>query len=378
MLDTIVMKVNSRDFRLSNLEAFSPPATDLYKRITGVNGRCKYIRNPTKTEKEHGYKPRITIHKTYFANGAYKIDMFIECSAPKLVFGNNFAELTNNDFSKVINALDAALTEMGVIIKTEALKNAEISAIHYSKNIILKSGIMCSTVLNSLKKLDLHRSLDLMQTDFKNGGEMVKYHSNNYEIALYDKIKDLQQAKSNGDKRAIETDYYCQYSLFDSAGTIQKHQEVFRLEVRLKRRKLKTTLDTLGIKTECTLKQLFSQSIAKTILLHYWKIITKGLYVFNLNTNDTEKALEHVQQLFPKTKPMKVMELLGIITTCQQIGIIEFRNRFRLTNNQWYRIKANLKRLEEIPYKHPILLALNDINDKLNEFKTLSTNDLKM
>ncbi|MCP4395404.1 MAG: hypothetical protein GY804_14230 [Alphaproteobacteria bacterium] len=94
MFDTIVMKINSRDFRLTNLKDFTPPATDLYKSYKGINSHSKYIRNPTKAEKEIGYKPRITIYKTSFEYGGYKADMFIEFSAPKLVFGNNFEELT--------------------------------------------------------------------------------------------------------------------------------------------------------------------------------------------------------------------------------------------------------------------------------------------
>jgi hypothetical protein len=66
----------------------------------------------------------------------------------------------------------------------------------------------------ALQKLDVNQKLDLAHTTFRNGGLMAKYHATNYEIALYDKVKDLEHAAKFGDRRGAETDYGCQSDLF--------------------------------------------------------------------------------------------------------------------------------------------------------------------
>ena len=86
-----------------------------------------------------------------------------------------------------------------------------------------------------------------------------------YEIAIYDKVKELEQGSMNGTCSGAETDYDCQHNLF--AG--KKMPEVLRLEVSLKSRKAKSLLKTLGIQCDMTLKALFCTSLSHAVLIHY-------------------------------------------------------------------------------------------------------------
>ena len=61
----------------------------------------------------------------------------IEFSAPKMLFGNNFDELTDSDFPNLLTKLKRTLKEMGVFILEDHLTSAPVSAIHFSKNIPL-------------------------------------------------------------------------------------------------------------------------------------------------------------------------------------------------------------------------------------------------
>jgi hypothetical protein len=50
-----------------------------------------------------------------------------------MVFGNNFDELASRDFSKLVTALHEGLSVMGIRVPKDTLREARVSAIHYSK-----------------------------------------------------------------------------------------------------------------------------------------------------------------------------------------------------------------------------------------------------
>jgi hypothetical protein len=46
------------------------------------------------------------------------------------LFGNNFDELTNDDFEPMLAKLVHILKDMGVLVFTQVLRNAPVSAVH--------------------------------------------------------------------------------------------------------------------------------------------------------------------------------------------------------------------------------------------------------
>lgn len=373
MLDTIAISLPEKDFRIRYPERFSPHAQSVYAPAFGDRGLIKAIYNPAKAEKATGYKPRLTLLKRPYTERSHAIWLKVEFSAPKLVFGNNFEELdVSGSLEIVLRALHEALRKMGIETKYDALLNAKVSAIHYSKNILLDRATPCFLLIQALEKLDLSNKLDLTQTDFRNSGQMVKYHASTYEIALYDKVKDLEQAGKYGEKRGVETDYGGMLDLFSE---YKQKPEVLRLEVRLSSRKVKPLLKTLGFNSEINLSGLFSADISRAVLLHYWKIITDGLYVLNIDTKDIEKLLYAIKTVFPRKRSNKIMELVGFVFLCQKLGIRGARMALNLKNYQWYRIKADMKALED-KNLCPRFRILHEIKRDLQEFIPLVKADI--
>jgi hypothetical protein len=368
MLDTIVLTVPEREYRLRAPERFTPHAAMLRNPALGQNATLKAVCNPTKADKATGYKPRLTLFRRPYSTPVLRV----EFSAPKLLFGNNFEELHGRqDLPRVIIALHAALAVMGVDVAHEALETACVSAVHYSKNILLERTTPCFLIIQALEKLDLSCKLDLTQTDFRNGGQMVKYHASTYEIALYDKVKDLEQANTYGDKRGAESDYDTMADLFTGA----RKPEVLRLEVRLTARKLKSLCKTLGFTCGDTMADLFSPDLSRAILLHYWKVITDGLYLTQINTKDVERLVHTIRAAFPQKRVGKVMELMGFITTCQALGVRGARLALALKDHQWYRLKHDAKALEAIA-TCPRFAVLANVRGQLREFVPLTKADL--
>jgi hypothetical protein len=97
--------------------------------------------------------------------------------------------------------------------------------------------------------------------------------------------------------------------------------------------------------------------------------------MMNIYTKDVERLVYAIRTAFPRKRPSKIMELLGFILTCHKIGVRGARLTLGLKNNQWYRIKSDLKALEGSDV-FPRFLILNGIKKDLQEFIPLVKADI--
>ncbi len=142
MLDTIALTLYSHEFNIVAPDKFKPNANSIMDLANGQQRKetlMKAVCNPTKQQAEAGfYLPRLTLYGRRDSSGSYNITLRVECSFPKLIYGNNFNELTDQDFANVVDTLSMGLERQGVIAYGMNLADASVSSIHYSKNIVLK------------------------------------------------------------------------------------------------------------------------------------------------------------------------------------------------------------------------------------------------
>ena len=375
MLDTIVLSLNQTEFEITDMQKFSPSAQGLYAPpfyALGARGNYSCYQNPTKTELAAGnYKPRLTLTKRK-ANAGYATTLRCEFSAPKLLLGNNFSELLDSDFTRLLDKLHSLLAGMGVRVKKDALRQVEISAIHYSKNVPLLDYTSCAMILGELGKINLTQRLDLSKTDYRNGGHAIRYHSNSYELAFYDKIKDMQQAKKNGSKRAIEDDYEMQRDLFAKVST-QQPLEVLRMELRIgNRTKLKSLLQAVGIISDMRFESLFKQAISQKMLLHFWHKISQDMPMLALShfkPEDIYHAL--LTETKGNAKPAKLLQQIGALAIIQNVGMRGLHSLISSHSNDrtWQRMKKELEKTD-VSCRMKYAAALN-VQRCLETFKPL-------
>jgi len=349
MLDTIVLTLKSGMFTILDHDKFSPSTKGLYDptgyyRLGGrSNITCK--QNPTPNELKNGiYKPRLTVTKRINRAGNFEIPLKIEFSVPKLLYGNNFDELTDADFPAVVQKLKIVLREMGVYLFEKNLVNAPVSSVHYSKNIALTDYTTPYTYLSQLAKVNINKRLDTNRTDFRNEGHSFKYRANSFEIVFYDKIKDLQQAKVS-EKRAEENDNALQLGLFDIL-TKKQPLEVLRVEIRLnKRQKISQILKLIGKDIEPTFVSIFNQDTAKKVLLHYISEIEEAYPpLLTYQYDSPKKFFTGFLTANPKTKLTPALKMLGLRALLEEIGIREFREiTKRYGNSAWYSLNKEMK-----------------------------------
>ena len=137
MIDTIVLMLDSTSYKITEPDHFVPSA-----RLVTLHGApIQAKQNPTQRELKSGiYKPRLTLSARMNMHGVREIMLKIELSLPKLFFGNNFQELQYKDFAPLVSKLAASLKTMGVVVDESVLAQADVCAVHYSKNIVLTDG----------------------------------------------------------------------------------------------------------------------------------------------------------------------------------------------------------------------------------------------
>lgn len=364
MIDTVALTLKQDEFEIIDRSKFQRTI------IGGKYSYTKYMNNPN--IKLEGYKPRLTIYDRFGT-----LSLRVEFSAPKMLFGNNFDELVDEDFDEIIYKLQMSLGSMGIATKSDSLKYAEVSAIHYSKNMIFTDYTSSSMLITELSKIDISAKLDQTTKDFRNDGHSLAYHANSYEICFYDKRKDLEQAKKYGDKRSIEDDNIIQLDLFDN--TTSDPFEILRLEYRLNNRQhMKILFPKIGIKTDLKFKSLFRGDFSKKLLLNVWQLFENDLTLTTQKTDDPIALLEGVFRAKPNISLLKALAYaMGFnIASSGNGGIKSFRDSVVKHSDlrSWYRIKTQLKGIGLSPNKTK-LEALLQIGKQLGQFEPIKLKD---
>ncbi len=377
MIDTIVITLSEDSFTINDHDRFSPSTEGLYANYYRLGGRSNLscVQNPTITELRAGnYKPRLTATKRLVKSCNYQVTLKVEFSAPKLIYGNNFDELRNDDFNLIISILRSKLLDMGVSVSEPILAHAPVSSIHYSKNIPLVDYTTPYFYLEKLSKINLNQRLDLNQTDFRNEGHSLKFRANSFEVVFYDKMKDLCKARTS-EKRAEEKENVIQMKLFEKV-EIQKPFEVLRMEVRLnKRQKLKQVLNKVGTPVEPTFESLFNKEIARKVLLHYMTEMEKGYpAILDYDFSDAKTLLSDIVIGKKKVGLKEALAILGLRTIIAEVGVREFREiTKKYSKITWYRLNKEMKEISSVSGQQPFLA----IRKCLEEFKPLKLIDFQ-
>lgn len=367
MIDTIVLTFNKDTYQIINPEMFTPSAHWVItnKPIRGIISK----QNPTKKELRAGiYKPHLTLSHRLNAVLVYEPMLKVELSLPKLLFGNNFHELQYKDFDAITDKLMIVLQGMGVIISLEAIINASVSTVHYSKNIPFTDGSIPFHYINKIKESNVKLSLDVNQTDYRNEGHCYKWHCNSYEVVFYDKIKDLQTAKKSS-KRCLEKDSDLQFTMLEVTRKISK-LEILRMEIRLnKRSKIKQLFKKLDISTDLTFKKLFKPALSKKILLHYLDELENNRSdLLNFTPSNDKALLTALVVNNPELSPQRVFKIFGFKKALEFASVRELRAMFSASSaRSWSRLVHDINKVKVAGKKN----CFTVLRECLEKFKML-------
>ena len=372
MIDTVIISIpKDKVVNVSN------PANETlgWDQQSKTSIYSKFVRNPTKREKESGdYFPRLTGIKRQ-TDG--RIDSFIkvEFSVPKLLYMNNLDEVKECDFKLVIDALKDRLLRMGIGVSEKYLSYAPVSAVHFSKNIQLTDGYTSQFVITELNKVDIRKSFDFTKTKFMNDGQCLYAYTISHSFVVYDKVADLKK----DEKRAVDRDQTLyQRNLFDE---IKKEEmyEIIRFEARLsKKQKMNALLNKLGFAQNPTFEQIFSKNISQAVLKHYWQTLVKdnSILLFSFASGPKD-ILKHILIVNPKLKPKQALYFASLISmTKDGNGTRELRSILKKYSDDrtWYRIKEDIREVTMLLKKVRPRDWFDQIELGLREFNSFKQN----
>jgi hypothetical protein len=338
-------------------------------------GYYSHVQNPTKSELANGvYKPRLTITNRFNCSGRSEDTLTIELSLPKLVFGNNFDELEDSDFDRVIDLLSEKLKSMGIGLFRHLLVNAPVSFVHYSKNIPLIDGSTPYHYISKLKQANVSQWVDVNEANYRNDGHSYKIHSNSYEVIFYDKIKDLRSSKIT-DKRAFEKDTGGQLTLLDAFNNSTQF-EVLRFEVRLnKRQKTAQILRSLGIERELTFQNLFSVKVSQAVLLKYLHAFEEQRpKILDYGAHTPKAFLTDLVARHPKESQSRILYKFGLKQALEAVTPRELRVLLGLQRKRsWYRLINEAKKMFNVHKTN----TFEVIEKSLSEYKPLKLIDFQ-
>lgn len=350
MIDTVKLVIKMKD--RPDFSGFTPDI-----RISNeYRGVFKAVKNPSVSTKKLGiYQPRLTYTQRPKQNNFLERELCIELSLPKLLFNNNFDELCDLDFDRLVSKLQSTLQQMNVWLFKHQIIDAEVRAIHFGKNIPFHDYTSCSSILTNLNKVDISKRLDVQKTNFRNGGHILHFHQNSLDIAFYDKKADLEQSAIS-EKRSFESDNYIQLNLLEALDA-QKPLSLLRFEVRLgNKRTITAYLNKAGCNSGLTFKELFSEEVAKAVLIYTW-----DKFRSNIPLVDFDKGYDNLFANIlkdPTAKPQQALAKLGLLILRSNLDSRQARKLIddRFGKHAWTRLKSLSRDPPQQQYKAVLVI----------------------
>jgi hypothetical protein len=335
MIDTVVLTIPK-----SQLKRFKTEKEwDLFAKTQNYE---KFVKNPSKANIETWlYFPRFLWYKRYWLINQEAVRM--EFSVPKILYLNNLEELTVKDFDKVIDTLVERISMMGMLIERDSIINASVSAVHYSKNIVLEDWYTASYVISELHKVNMRKSFDYTKARYMNDGQSLVAHATSHEMIIYDKVSDMLK----WEKRAIDKDQTAYQMLLFEDIPKKELLEILRFEIRLwNKTKINSLFTSLGYSKNPTFRDVFNLEVSKRVVRKYWEEYMKWVSIWVLSTYSSPKDLLR-NFLYNSKTPKEAIYLTWLILLSRDgDGIRELRSIIEknAVDRTWYRLSSDLKK----------------------------------
>lgn len=320
-------------------------------------GCISHYRPPSNSEKTSGeYYPEVKLLEHVQRGSSVQQELYITFSAPKLIFGNNFNELTNKYLCLVCIRLSIQLQKMGITVSPNTLRKATVSEIHCSKNILLKNRPI-DEVFAVLRRMWKPMRKNWRYERYAGGGQLVNIYTQRHSTCLYDK-----RAESRRRKARFGSAYSDAYE--------QPHNiSVLRMEVRCtKTADIKRTLQRSGVAIPAafTLENLFDSKIARAVLLTEFDELRAYIPPITL-TGSLSDIVSSIATLNPGLKINQLVNAATIIKLTNELGSEEaVRSALKISSPTWSRRKKWLATLKLPTPKTPDFL--DEVKRQLDKF----------
>lgn len=227
MIDTIAFDLCPSSFRIVRPDLFCPNAKVLDKKPDELWDTRIFPRSVFNNSKDK-YYPKVSLYE-HTQTGERRIYLKVECSVSKLLKGENFFSLPSNAREKFASVMAETLRVMGVETTEESILSAPVNKLHIAHNMLIPVSVQM--VLADLYRTLQRADMDIQKTDYRNGGSILHFHYDSYELAFYDKVADMEHLQ-HCPKRAVCCDKYPEIPVYKQY-LEDKLFNVLRMELRM-------------------------------------------------------------------------------------------------------------------------------------------------
>lgn len=387
MIDTVLLRIPYPQFHVLKPEYFSPRAVfntndQIDTSVKEKDVRKKFVQNKTASDiKESIYKPQVALYQQ-MKKDSRELEWFmtVQCSIPKLLFGESIRELVESDFGRVCTELKQKLAVMGVEISIAHLENSIVSKVHIGKNILIPKEYSVTEAVALLAKTTTQRKALYRETHYENSGEALHLYTSSHGIIFYDKLKDLERTKNTAiDKSRTRKEQEIGTTLFKDM------KQVLRFEIRYNggqtvTAKLKQWSE--GTKEKIRLKDIFRKDVWSDVLISEWEQVIQSeasqlALRFETAPEEALKALlshhrAKDKNIYTLTKTLKQY---GTYRALQDMGVTAFRKMFEQkfsTKTIRTRLDIEIREIEEITKNIPVHPIITDIDEQIRNCTPLT------
>ena len=265
MIDTI--KISTEKFKIGNFDLFVLDKTNISLKeiMRGTNKESNITRSikaHLKPIEDEIYRPRIEYVNSYYTNPM----LYIEFSVPKLLFGNNLCELKEKDFNDVVKKLVKILKDLEITITENAINNALVRRVDFSKNFLLGESLTCKDIISLLSKISYPRmDLNIVEED-----KYIKFYSKSISLLFYDKKEEISEIKL---PQYIQT--ICKQDI-----------SFFRVEIQIRRENIINKIAKYHNIRKMIFKDIFNKNIVIYVFDKYLRKLNK--YIPETFANEEE------------------------------------------------------------------------------------------
>lgn len=302
-----------------------------------------------------GYQPRLTILKQMIPGG-FRWFMYIEFSVQKLMFGNNYQEVSDSDFGTICKKLEIFLKGKGVNLSAKEVADSICKTVHYAKNCVVSNT---HDAILGLQKADFGVNFGSKQSkrldEYYGGGMGLNVYIQRRSLSFYDKNAELKQSIKSGDQPSLTTQ--------DLQGI--NRRQVLRMEFRLEdKQQIRKYLGIHGFEVDEQPKfsQVYGEKQAKAILSsELSKIDEKWFW------DSAVSSAQDIKRFMRRWLSVGNSQGVSVVATASMLANQYGSDEAKLIlDRQWGQAKRTVKKLgmkfARNPYLDELIKEIEDFN----------------
>lgn len=317
MLDTLRFVVQQGRYEIKDTAQFSSSVDSLrYQSFSGQ--KPAYLIVPD--DFADCYFPQVFICKCKRTNWVY-LDMFIECSVPKFLKGENLFSIREEMKKPFALKMSQVLGWVGIIVSSDDIIMAPLRKLHIAHSMLSEYPV--NMVVDEISMADAWKYDPSTEKDgFRNGGECYHIHHNAYELAFYNKVTDIERLQGCT-KHAVDGELYPNLSVYQKYLNGQS-KHILRMELRLNDtnyiKKEVNAISGRPANTTVTVGDCFNNALAQQILLKQWQKVEKACFELPVYRRDSTKLFAEIKRRNPKRQDAYLWKAAYILQMIAEKG----------------------------------------------------------